>query len=190
MHSSNMKTKPALFVWASALALSTLLFTAGRLEASHRWYCWKYANSSINFYNGAVNGTKAYRDAFTQEAQTDSNSWHNGTEINLTSVGSAGTTDHCNCYSGSYGFNGWLGIAEIRSYSGCTVREGRARLNASYLNSGSYGQTNDKHVACQEVGHLWGLNHNRSSTTTCMNDTILYAPQINSHDISMVNSIY
>jgi hypothetical protein len=104
-------------------------------------------------------------------------------------VSSSGTTDHCNCYSGYYGFNGWLGIAEIRRYSGCTIFEGRCRLNRSYLDSG-YSTTNRKHVACQEVGHLWGLGHNRGSSTTCMNDTILSAPQPNSHDQSLVNSIY
>ena len=81
------------------------------------------------------------------------------------------------------------GIAEIRRYSGCTVLEGRCRLNRSYLDSG-YSTTNRKHVACQEVGHLFGLGHNRGSSTTCMNDTILSAPQPNSHDQSLVNSIY
>lgn len=56
--------------------------------------------------------------------------------------------------------------------------------------NGSYSRTNKKHVACQEVGHLFGLNHNRNETNTCMNDTILTAPQPNLHDQSLINSIY
>ena len=181
-----MNRSRARMLWALVLTGSIVAGTAGSAWASHRWGCWKYANASINFYNGA---TGSYFNYFQEEALTDSNSWHNYTDVNLTQVGSAGTTDHCNCYSGLYGFNGWLGIAEIRRYSGCTILEGRCRLNRSYLDSG-YSTTNRKHVACQEVGHLWGLGHNRGSSTTCMNDTILSAPQPNSHDQSLVNSIY
>ena len=105
-------------------------------------------------------------------------------------MSSAGTTDHVNAYNGYYGSTGWLGIAEIRRYSGCTVYEGRARLNQSYLDNGRYSRTNKEHVACQEVGHLFGLGHNRGSSTTCMNDTILTAPQPNTHDHDLINSIY
>ena len=181
-----MNRNRARFLWALVLTGSIVAGAAGSAWASHRWGCWKYANASINFYNGA---TSSYFNYFQEESLSDSNSWHNYTDVNLTQVGGAGTTDHLNCYSGFYGFNGWLGIAEIRRYSGCTVLEGRARLNRSYLDGG-YSTTNRKHVACQEVGHLFGLNHNRSSSTTCMNDTILSAPQPNSHDQSLVNSIY
>jgi len=45
-------------------------------------------------------------------------------------------------------------------------------------------------VACQEIGHLFGLEHNRGETNTCMNDSILTAPQPNAHDQSLINSIY
>jgi hypothetical protein len=173
-------------VWVTAFVLAVLV-GGGVSHASHRWGCWKHANASINFYNGA---TGDYAAIFNEEARTDSNSWHNFTDLSLTAVGSSGTTDHVNAFSGLYGHNGWLGIAEILGYSGCTVRNGRARLNRSYLDSGSYLRTNRKHVACQEVGHLFGLNHNRGSSTTCMNDTILTAPQPNSHDQSLINSIY
>ena len=166
------------------VSLFLLVFTVTSAVASHRWGCWKYANASINWYNG---GTGDYWNIYNEEARTDSNSWHNYTDLSLTPTGS-GTTDHINAYNGSYGSTGWLGIAEIRSASGCTILNGRCRLNHTYLIS--YSRTNKKHVACQEVGHLFGLNHNRGSSTTCMNDTILTAPQPNSHDQSLINSIY
>lgn len=175
--------------WIAVMALAfTLAALAGASTAfaSHRWGCWKYANGSINWYNGA---SGSYNTYYQQEARTDSNSWHNYTDINLTQVSSAGSTDHVNAFSGFYGNNGWLGLASIQRRSGCTVLQGNAYLNRSYLDSG-YSATNIKHVACQEVGHLFGLNHNRGSSTTCMNDTILTAPQPNSHDQSLINSIY
>jgi hypothetical protein len=180
-----MSTRRTVAVWGTLFAL-TLLMGAGSAFATHRWGCWKYADASINWYNG---GTGDYFNILNEEARADVDSWHNFTDLSLNAVGSAGSTDHANGYNGFYGINGWLGLAEIRSASGCTVLNGRARLNQSYLDSG-YSRTNKKHVACQEVGHLFGLNHNRSSSTTCMNDTILTAPQPNSHDRDLINSIY
>lgn len=169
------------------VSLFLLVFTVTGAMATHRWGCWKYANYTINWYNGASGD---YWYIYNEEARSDSNSWHNYTDISLTSVSAAGSSDHINAYAGSYGSTGWLGIAEIQSASGCTVYQGRSRLNRSYLDNGSYTRTNKKHVACQEVGHLFGLQHNTSTNTTCMNDRILTAPYPNSHDQSMINSIY
>lgn len=182
-----MKLKHCLVVWIAVFCAAVFLGQPFGAWASHRWSCWKYANYSINWYNG---GTGDYYNIYQEEAKTDSNAWDPYTDILLTSVSSAGTTDHVNAYNGYYGSTGWLGIAEIRQYTGCTVKEGRSRLNQSYLDNGSYTRTNKKHVACQEIGHLFGLEHNRSSNTTCMNDYILTAPYPNSHDRDLINSLY
>lgn len=181
-----MNTRRAFAAWG-LLFVVALTIGAGAAVGTNRWGCWKYANASINWFNG---GSGSYFTYYDQEAKTDSNSWHNYTDLVLTNVGAAGSTDHVNAYNGFYGANGWLGLASILNYSGCTVFRGQAQLNQSYLDNGSYTATNKKHVACQEVGHLFGLQHNRGSSTTCMNDTILTAPQPNSHDQSMINSIY
>lgn len=181
-----MNTRRAVVVWCVLFAL-VVMIGAGAAMASHRWGCWKYADGNIYWYNGGIGD---YWNIYNEEAITDSNSWHNSTDVNFISVGSPGSTDHINAYSGSYGANGWLGLASILSYSGCTVRNGRVQLNQSYLDNGSYTRTNKKHVACQEIGHLLGMNHNRSATDTCMNDTILTAPYPNAHDQSLVNSLY
>lgn len=182
-----MNIRRAIVGWVMVLSITLGLGFPLGTWASHRWGCWKYANFSISWFNG---GTGDYFNIYNEEARTDSNSWHNYTDISLTSVGAAGTTDHANAYNGFYGSTGWLGLAEIRGYSGCTVFNGRARLNQTYLDNGSYTRTNKKHVACQEVGHLFGLQHNRNETNTCMNDTILTAPQPNLHDQQLTNSIY
>jgi hypothetical protein len=91
---------------------------------------------------------------------------------------------------GSYGNNGWLGLATITTI-GCRITSAKSQLNDSYLRSSSYSQTNIDHVACQEVGHTFGLGHNRSATDTCMNDSILTpGAQYNSHDVELLNTIY
>ena len=182
-----MNLRRAIFIWAMVLTTTIGLGLPVSSWAAHRWGCWKYANYSISWYNG---GTGDYFNIYNEEAKTDSNSWSPYTDLVLNTVSAAGTTDHANAYNGYYGSTGWLGLAEIRGSSGCTVLNGRARLNQTYLDNGSYTRTNKKHVACQEVGHLFGLHHNTSSTTTCMNDQILTAPQPNAHDQSLINSIY
>ena len=169
------------------VSVFTLTFGAGLLTAAHRWGCWKYADHTIYWYNG---GTGDYYNIYNEEALTDADSWHNFTNINLVSVGAPGTTDHINAYNGYYGATGWLGLAQIIGYSGCTVYEGRALLNQSYLDGGGYDRTNKSHVACQEVGHLFGLEHNRNEYDTCMNDWILTAPQPNAHDRDFIATLY
>lgn len=182
-----MKLRHAILIWVAAFGIAIFLGQPLGAWASHRWGCWKYADATINWYNGA---TGDYFNIYNEEARTDSNAWSPFTDINLQVVSASGSTDHANAFNGFYGATGWLGIAELRSVSGCIVFNGRARLNQSYLDNGSYSRTNKKHVACQEVGHLFGLNHNRGSSTTCMNDTILTAPQPNTHDRDLINSIY
>ena len=50
--------------------------------------------------------------------------------------------------------------------------------------------TNKKHVVCQEIGHLFGLGHQKGQAQSCMNDRILNVPNPNQHDQDLVNSIY
>lgn len=172
-------------VWALALTLGTLV-GASAAFAAHRWSCWKYANYYIRWYNGAGGD---YYWIYQEEVKTDWNSWEPYTDLTLPQVGSSGSSDHVNGFAGFYGGTGWLGLASIVRNSGCTILQGNSYLNRSYLDNG-YSRTAKKHVACQEVGHLFGLEHNRGSSTTCMNDTILSAPQPNSHDRSLINSLY
>jgi hypothetical protein len=180
-----MTTRRAVATWGVLFALA-LMIGSGAAMASHRWGCWKYADFNIN-WNNAASGD--YWNIYNEEAKTDGDAWSPFTDIFLNPTG-FGTSDHINAYNGFYGQNGWLGLASIISYSGCTVFHGRAQVNQSYLDNGSYSRTNKKHVACQEVAHLFGLNHNRSATNTCMNDTILTAPFPNTHDRDLINSIY
>jgi len=163
---------------------------AGYLFANHPWICsgstaYHWARRTVGFASPAAQSSvsrsaSAYTSAFNKVIPT----W-NATVINLVGGSQLGL------FYGAYGANGWLGLATISNISGCTIGSATSQLNDSYLRSSSYSQTNIDHVACQEVGHTFGLNHNRSSSTTCMNDSILTAGnQINQHDFDQLASIY
>ena len=111
----------------------------------------------------------------------------------------AGTTQVCN---GSYGKNGWLGLATINITGGTHITQGSAKMNDSYFNTASYNNPNEKlHVMCQEIAHTFGLGHtteNGSSQNTCMdyfsntgaNATSTLSTTPNLHDFDRLNIIY
>ena len=85
------------------------------------------------------------------------------------------------------------------------ITAGEVLLNTLYLNSLTDAQWD--HLACQEFGHIWGLDHNRVGDSspddaTCMNDDIdvnlnFLNPSIlglytspNGHDTAHLNAIY
>ncbi len=106
-----------------------------------------------------------------------------------------GPIEVCN---GSYGENGWLGIARIWLESdGVHISAGIAAVNDSYLGPGAaYDNANARqHVLCQEVGHTFGLDHQKSPRKqTCMNaqwgltSSSFVSP--NQHDYDQLASIY
>jgi len=92
----------------------------------------------------------------------------------------------------SYGFNGWLGLATI-GIQGGHITQGTAKVNDSY--SSYWADPNEKrHVMCQEIGHLFGLDHTTtdgSSQETCMDyssdpESISPSPA----DYAMLEAIY
>lgn len=112
----------------------------------------------------------------------------------------SGTTQVCN---GTYGNNGWLGLASINLQSGTThITQGSAKMNDTYFNTATYNNTNEReHVMCQEVAHTFGLDHQStdgSSLNTCMDyfsntgadagSTASTKP--NSHDFQELQTIY
>ena len=115
----------------------------------------------------------------------------------LANVGPAnpGEIEVCN---GSYGTNGWLGVARIWiAADGTHISAAIAAVNDSYLGSGgAYDNANARqHVLCQEVGHTFGLDHQKSpKKQTCMNaqwgltSSSFVSP--NPHDYDQLASIY
>jgi len=92
----------------------------------------------------------------------------------------------------TYGGTGWLGIARIWLDSTGHIEKGVAQLNDSYAIMQDPNAR--RHVACQEVGHLLGLNHGYDEDS-CMDDTynLLTDPNFISpgaHDFYQLESIY
>ena len=108
----------------------------------------------------------------------------------------------------SYGYRGWLGIANIWT-SGNHILKATTRLNDSYFNMTAYNTLPWRSlVACQEIGHNFGLGHQDEvfgnvNKGTCMDYTNApaggtvggfdYGPtneHPNLHDTEELNIIY
>ncbi|MBI3650410.1 MAG: hypothetical protein HY231_05115 [Acidobacteria bacterium] len=170
-----------------------LLSGTGIVLANHPWLCsgstaYHYSPRSVG-YASAVAQSSVVRSASSYtSAYSGSVSVWDSTIVSLF----VSSTPKLRLYYGAYGQNGWLGLASLTSISSCHVNSANAKINDTYMrDTARYSQTAVNHVACQEVGHTFGLNHNRTQSDTCMNDTILTAGnQINQHDRDQLNSIY
>ena len=120
-------------------------------------------------------------DSAISTAITD---WNNSSVLSLTAVAGNTSPRRCKAATGTieicskaYGNNGWLGIAGI-SVSGDHIVSGYTKLNDTYYCSGCSYDTPAWRalVACQEIGHDFGLGHvdenfNNSNEGTCMDYT-------------------
>lgn len=177
------------------------------LLATHSWGGYHWARTTPQFtLKLGDNMTSA--DWKSHLAQTSSD-WNSGNTAVLTSIVAgtagrrckmvAGTTQVCN---GTYGNNGWLGLASINITGGTHITQGTAKMNDTYFNTATYNNPNEReHVVCQEVAHTFGLDHqstNGSSLNTCMdyfsntgaNAGSTLSTKPNQHDFDELNIIY
>jgi hypothetical protein len=186
--------------------LAVLLFPSGT-GASHSWGNYHWARTANPFTLKLGNNLTAAD--WRSYLSTTSADWNGGrTPVQTTVVAGqsnkrcamvAGTVQVCN---GTYGQNGWLGLASINITGGTHITQGSAKMNDTYFNNAYYNNPNEKlHVMCQEVAHTFGLGHTSedgSSQNTCMdyfsntgaNATSTLSTKPNAHDFSMLNSIY
>ena len=107
----------------------------------------------------------------------------------------------------AYGKRGWLGIASIWNDASGRIVQGTTKLNDSYYGAGSTYNTPGFRalVACQEVGHDFGLAHQNENFTnanvgSCMDYTnnpdgggtngTLSNRRPNAHDYDQLATIY
>jgi hypothetical protein len=188
---------------AAVLAISFVAVTS----ATHSWggYHWARTTPQFTLKLGDNLTTADWRGHL---AQTSSD-WNSGNSAVLTAVVAgqarkrcsmvAGTTQVCN---GTYGNNGWLGLASINITGGTHITQGSAKMNDTYFNTSTYNNPNEReHVVCQEVAHTFGLDHqstNGSSLNTCMdyfsntgaNAGSTASTKPNAHDFDELNIIY
>lgn len=194
-----MSTRKIRFIamLGSLVILAGLPLTA---EASHAWGTYHWARTANPFTVKVVDSMTADWDDNLDAAIVD---WSKSSVLDVVKEAgsdSSRTRKRCAAVSGkvhacnaTYGNNGWLGLAQIW-LSGGHIVQGTAKMNDSYLASGSYTEVNRQHVICQEIGHDWGLGHQDESgadLNTCMDyANALDNPAPNAHDYSELGNIY
>lgn len=139
---------------AAACAVSVFGFVG--IAQAHNWGCWIQPNRTVYTYNTA---------ALSSQASAALSDWDTKTILSIPRVS---YHTEVSVFDGYYGNTGWAGIASIESYSGCNILHGHARVNRSY----SYSSNGYRGIFCQEVGHLFGLDH--SNDGGCMGGGYFY----------------
>lgn len=181
--------------------------------ANHSWNGYHWAGDGQNLTVRVNTATTAVWNTAVTEAISD---WNQSTELTLPGpVAVSVNRRKCNPIAGqvlvcndSYGQRGWLGIASIWLSNG-HISQGTTKLNDTYFNTAQYNTPAWRAmVACQEIGHDFGLGHtneifNNTNDGTCMDYT--NAPDggvvgsfdygannrhPNGHDYSMLNTVY
>ena len=122
---------------------------------------------------------------------TASSDWSKSTVLDTTIVAGGAKSKNCRPTSGrvevcngTYGNNGWLGLAQIWA-SGNHITQGTTKMNDTYINTSTYNTPAWKQlVVCQEVAHTFGLDHqdenfDNANLGTCMDYTS--NPSTNQH---------
>ncbi len=167
--------------------------------ADHTWgnasgpYHWDGASLPLQ-----ISVIDSVTSDWQDEMEETINQWNVSTVLNLTVNSSDNNGLNCPTANGqmricnaAYGTNGWLGLASLNIDSGNHILYATAQLNDSY----SMTQDERNSVMCQEVGHLFGLDHtstNGSSQDTCMDYSSNPSDGVwpNAHDFEMLEEIY
>lgn len=183
---------------ATAIALTVL---AGSANADHSWSTYHWPRSNNPFTLALGDNLSGVWDSYLQTASSD---WSVSNVLDTTVVAGGTTQRQCRAARGrievcnrAYGNNGWLGIASI-SISGSHITSGSVRVNDTYFNTAQYNTTAWRNlVMCQEVGHIFGLDHqdenfSNQNLGTCMDYTNLPSSNQhpNGHDYEQLQSIY
>jgi hypothetical protein len=107
----------------------------------------------------------------------------------------AGRIRVCNA---AYGATGWVGLTSVVWDSSGHILRARVKMNETYLKatSSGYGYLNDptawREVLCHELGHAFGLDHQSSTSGSCLRPRISpsFVPKPNAHDYGQLRTNY
>jgi hypothetical protein len=184
------------------LAATIVIGLATSLSASHSWGGYHWARTANPFTLKVGDNVSAAWDSYLNTALSD---WSGSNVLNLTKVAGTAKPRTCKPTAGrievcdaAYGFNGWLGIAQIWITGGEHITQAVTKLNNSYFNTATYDTPDWRQmVICQEVGHDFGLDHqdenfNNENLGSCMDYTS--DPSTNTHpnwhDYEELETIY
>lgn len=166
--------------WSVALLCACIIAFPLLVSATHSWNGFHWARTGNPFtLKLGTNITSAW----TQAVNNASVDWSQSTVLNTTLVAGSVSPRTCKATAGmvqvcnaTYGNTGWLGVAQV-SVNGTHITAGTVKLNDTYFNTATYNKPSWRNmVACQEIGHTLGLNHqdtnfNNVNLGTCMDYT-------------------
>ena len=188
-----------------AVGSVAVMSLVGSVSANHSWGGYHWARQSNPFTVQVGDNVTSAWDSYLVAAV---NEWDASTVLDVDKV--AGGSPNRNCKpkagrvevcNGAYGFNGWLGIAQIWITGGVHITQGTTKMNDSYYNTSTYNTPAWRNlVMCQEVGHTFGLAHQdedfyNANLGSCMDYTAdpdgpLDNQFPNAHDYNQLLSIY
>ena len=188
------------------LVVGAALVAASPAAANHSWNGYHWAGDGATL---SLKVNKAITSTWGDSVHRAIEDWDQSTELSLTEQNAPAGTDakRCKPIAGqilvcnyAYGKRGWLGIATVWLSNG-HITQATTKLNDSYHNSAPYNLPAWRAlVACQEIGHDFGLDHqdeNFSNTNlgTCMDytndpDGPPSNEHPNTHDYEQLSAIY
>jgi hypothetical protein len=193
--------KASLWVAAVSLAIAAFAAPAG---ADHRWGGYHWARTSNPFTLKLGDNVSSSWDAYLTMASNDWSADVAGNPVNTRVVAGMSSPRKCRPVAGRievcnyrYGRRGWLGIAEIWISANNHITQGTTKMNDTYYDTAKYDTPEWRAaVMCQEIGHMFGLDHQDESGAdfhTCMDyadspDADNMHP--NTHDYEELAAIY
>lgn len=166
---------------AVTLALSTLFAGMGVVLGSHSWsgYHWTSDNLSPTVFD------KTKADLYDVSAAVSE--W---ASLSTSTQPVISSNRKSNIVVSEAGSAFWLGLARIWIDEDGHIGKGEVKLNTSLLVN--YGPAAADHILCQELGHILGLNHQRGTLDSCMNDQAPLGSVVspNAHDAEQLALIY
>jgi len=195
-----------------ALVACVALGAIAPASANHSWGGYHWAGDGSNV---TIKVNTSITSQWNTSVADSISDWNGSNELTLNTASSSASPKKCSPIAGqilvcnsAYGNRGWLGIASIWLTSG-HISQATTKLNDSYFNSAQYNTPAWRAlVACQEIGHDFGLDHqdetfNNVNLGTCMDYTnapdggvvggFNYGPSNrhpNSHDYQELSVIY
>lgn len=185
--------------------IAVLALSSGGLAsvayANHSWGNYHWARTANPFTLELGDNVSSTWDSYLI---TTANDWSVSTVVDTITKPGKTTARACRATNGRvevcsyrYGFNGWLGLAQIW-VSGDHIVKGVTKVNDSYFNTATYNTPAWRNlVMCQEVGHTLGLNHqdedfSNPNLGTCMDYTSIPSDNQhpNAHDYEQLEAIY
>lgn len=184
-----------------------MLISVPSAQADHAWgtYHWERKAALIltvgDCHTPSLQSWSSLLGALSPSSGSVVANWDTFSGQYLAVVGGNCSAGQIKSYNANYGDTGWLGVASVgvAPNKGGHITSGTSRMNEYYAGYGDFDEPIEwKHVLCQEIGHLFGLDHNRDGAyggtpdETCMNDAHrpLRYPTPNSHDTEQLDLLY